>query len=111
MGLKRTGGNTDPVAVALAKKFNYDFVNFKYHDAVFVHRNYRQIYGFAPPYDEFDCYHKSFIMSNGVPIEKTRRWFYELANEQAQAEIFQFMVRHSLAASAGRYAFPFHLSY
>jgi len=89
----------------------YDFVSFGYHDAIFVNRNYRHAYDFTPPMDEFDCYHKAFIMSNGVPIRMTRKWFYEAKNDHAISEIFQHMVTHSLNGTDGKYAFPFGLSY
>ena len=98
-------------AVDKMRSAGYDFVSFGYHDAYFVHRNFREIYGFATPFDEFDCYHRAFIASNGVPIGKTRRWFYEASLEQGASEIFEHMVRHSLRWSGGKHAFPFHLSY
>ena len=41
-----------------------------------VHRSLRGVYNYAAPYDEFDCFHKAFIVSNGVPIKFTRDLFY-----------------------------------
>ncbi|CAD7962714.1 unnamed protein product [Amoebophrya sp. A25] len=98
-------------AVARMRKAGYLFVTFGYHDAYFVHRKYASAYNFRAPYDEYDCYHGGFIMSNGVPIEKTREWFYRSSRERAQSEIFTHMVSHSLKNTQGKYAFPFFLSY
>ncbi|CAD7951717.1 unnamed protein product [Amoebophrya sp. A25] len=98
-------------AVNIMAKWGYELVLFEYHDAIFVHKRFKQIYGFTTPFDEFDCYHKSFVMSNGVPIRSTRKWFYEVSPEQGAAEIFQHMIKHALPASNGKFAFPFTLSY
>ena len=93
------------------QKHGYDFLGFGYHDAIFVNRAYRHAYDFTPPMDEFDCYHKAFIMSNGVPMELTRRWFYDLPNDEALAEIHQHMSMHSFNATKNQVSFPFTLSY
>lgn len=94
-------------AIATMSRHGYDFVTFAFHDAIFVNRAYRGIYGFTTPVDEFDCYHKAFIMSNGVPLPKTRRWFYEVDAEEGLGEIFAHMVNHSMNEAG--YPFPFTL--
>eukprot|EP00392_Amoebophrya_sp_AT5.2_P006062 g6072.t1 len=98
-------------AVHTMRQYGYHFLTFGYHDAYFVQEKYRHLYDFKPPYDEFDCYHKAFVMMNGIPIEKTRDWFYRRSLEEGRADIFQFMVRHALENTDGRTAFPFQLSY
>eukprot|EP00392_Amoebophrya_sp_AT5.2_P002672 g2677.t1 len=94
-------------AVNFMKKWDYELVLFDYHDAVFVHRNYKQIYGFVTPMDEFDCYHKAFVFANGVSIKQTRKWFYETSTEQGVAEIFQHMVKHSLQQGRNVFVYPY----
>ncbi|CAD7944883.1 unnamed protein product [Amoebophrya sp. A120] len=98
-------------AVSVMATAGYDFVTFGYHDAYFVNHRYREIYNFKAPYDEFDCFHKAFITMNGILIRQTRDWFYRLPVENAHAEIFKHMVKHSLTNTGGKYAFPFSLSY
>jgi hypothetical protein len=98
------------------KKAGYDLVHFGHHDSIFVNRAYRDAYDFLTPYDEFDCYHRAFISSNGFPIVKTRKWFYQDDKESAFADIFQFLVDYSMRESVSNkteagIAFPFHLSY
>ncbi|CAD7967319.1 unnamed protein product [Amoebophrya sp. A120] len=94
-------------AVNFMKKWDYELVLFEYHDAIFVHKRYKQIYGFTTPTDEFDCFHKAFVFSNGISMKQTRKWFYEVGVEQGLAEIFQQLIKHTL--KNGKFIFPFTL--
>lgn len=98
-------------AVHLMKDINCELVTFKENQALFVHHNYKQIYGFQPPFDEFDCYHKAVVAVDGLSVQQTRKWFYESPVEQGNAEIFQALIKHSLPATGGKFAFPFELKY
>lgn len=93
-------------AIDLLAKFDYDFVTFGAHDAVFVHKPYRRIYNFRTPFDEYDCYDKAFLSSNGFPIRKIRRWFYELGDKYTGiAEISEYINKY--VAKNTRKTFPF----
>jgi hypothetical protein len=97
-------------AVDVMRRHNYDFVAFGFHDAVFVHHSLSRVYSFVTPYDEYDCYHQAFIMSNGIPIRSTRRWFYKMNKYDARIEIFDYLTKYSLQESNYTYAFPFTLA-
>lgn len=96
-------------AIDLLRRFGYDFVAFGGHDAVFTHRSVRSAWlPLQPPMDEFDCYNEAFIAANGIPIQRTRRWFFEVADPQvALPEIWTFFSGWMRANSP--MAFPFAL--
>lgn len=95
--------------VDLLQRFGYDFVAFGGHDAIFTHRSVRQAWSpLKVPMDEFDCYNEAFIAANGIPIDLTRRWFFELSDTQAVLpEIWAFF-SDWMSANARR-LFPFAL--
>jgi len=95
--------------VDLLQRFGYDFIAFGGHDAIFTHSSVRSAWSpLRPPMDEFDCYNEAFIAANGIPIAKTRRWFFELADTQeALPEIWAFFSDWMLENA--RRLFPFAL--
>mmetsp|Transcript_13125 Transcript_13125/g.35941 ORF Transcript_13125/g.35941 Transcript_13125/m.35941 type:complete len:352 (+) Transcript_13125:84-1139(+) len=95
--------------VDLLRRFGYDFVAFGGHDAIFTHSSVREAWHpLRPPMDEFDCYNEAFIAANGIPIGKTRRWFFEMNDTQeALPEIWAFFADW-MQANARR-LFPFAL--
>eukprot|EP00928_Gymnodinium_smaydae_P072546 TRINITY_DN55894_c0_g1_i1.p1 TRINITY_DN55894_c0_g1~~TRINITY_DN55894_c0_g1_i1.p1 ORF type:complete len:369 (-),score=85.63 TRINITY_DN55894_c0_g1_i1:130-1236(-) len=95
--------------VDLMRRFGYDFVAFGGHDALFTHSSVRAAWSpLVPPMDEFDCYNEAFIAANGIPIAKTRRWFFEQNDTQAGLpEIWDFFAGWMQENSPR--AFPFAL--
>ena len=83
-------------------------MTFGFHDALFVHRSLRRVYNYAAPYDEHDCYHKAFIISNGVPVAFTRDLFYRLDFHAGQRLLFDYLAQFALNKT-GRAALPFVL--
>ncbi len=82
-----------------------------------VHRSLRGVYNYAVPYDEFDCFHKAFIVSNGVPVQFTRDLFYRFNYGDGQRLLFDYMAKFSLNKTSygagqhhGPLALPFALS-
>eukprot|EP00971_Amphidinium_carterae_P051386 1012160-Amphidinium_carterae.1 len=62
-------------------RFGFHLLAFGGHDALFVHTSAAAAFApLQPPVDEFDCYNEAFIAANGIPIEKTRRWFFTQSN-------------------------------
>lgn len=80
--------------VQLLRRYGYDLVAFGGHDAVFAHESVRTAFHpYDLPMDEFDCYNEAFIAANGIPIESTRRWFFQLNDTQVGLpEIWKFFV-------------------
>jgi len=70
--------------VDLLRRFGFHLLAFGGHDALFVHTSAAAAFApLQPPVDEFDCYNEAFIAANGIPIEKTRRWFFTQSNVSA----------------------------
>ncbi|CAJ1449627.1 unnamed protein product [Effrenium voratum] len=45
------------------------------------------------PMDEFDCYNEAFIAANGIPVNWTRHWFFQLRDPQVGLpEIWNFFI-------------------
>ncbi|CAE8633031.1 unnamed protein product [Polarella glacialis] len=80
--------------VELLRRYGYDLVAFGGHDAIFTHESVRSAWApHKPPMDEFDCYNEAFIAANGISIDKTRRWFFELNDTQVGLpEVWEFFV-------------------
>lgn len=80
--------------VQLLRRYGYDLVAFGGHDAVFTHESVRSAFlPYDVPMDEFDCYNEAFIAANGIPISRTRRWFFQLSDTQVGLpEIWNFFV-------------------
>jgi len=80
--------------VDLLRRYDYDFLAFGGHDALFAHRSVRDAWHpLKPPMDEFDCYNEAFIAANGIPIERTRHWYFDINDTQAALpEIWDFFV-------------------
>jgi len=95
--------------VQLLRRYGYDLVAFGGHDAVFTHESVRS--AFAPyeiPMDEFDCYNEAFIAANGIPIDRTRHWFFQQKDVQVGLpDIWDFFV-DLMKANSPR-LFPFAL--
>lgn len=96
--------------IDLLRRHGYDFIAFGGHDALFAHRSVRAAWlPLEPPMDEFDCYNEAFIAANGIPIGRTRRWFYGQNDTQAGlAEIWEFFVGW-MQANRAPVVFPFSL--
>eukprot|EP00927_Polykrikos_kofoidii_P073632 TRINITY_DN69654_c0_g1_i1.p1 TRINITY_DN69654_c0_g1~~TRINITY_DN69654_c0_g1_i1.p1 ORF type:complete len:371 (+),score=46.94 TRINITY_DN69654_c0_g1_i1:68-1114(+) len=95
--------------VELLARFGFDFLAFGGHDAVFVHRSYRDAWlPLKPPMDEFDCYNEAFIAANGIDISLTRQWFFDQNDTHAGLqEIWDFFIRWM--QSNAKTLFPFAL--
>ncbi|CAK9030951.1 unnamed protein product [Durusdinium trenchii] len=80
--------------VQLLNRYNYDLVFFNGHDAIFTHEEVRSaFYPHTVPVDEFHCYSEAFIAANGIPINVTRRWFFNMSDvHQGLPEIWRFFV-------------------
>lgn len=78
--------------VELMRRHGYDLVAFGGHDAVFAHSSVRDAWlPRVAPVDEFDCFLEAFIAANGISIDLTRRWFFEVNDtHQGLQEIWDF---------------------
>lgn len=97
--------------VELLRRHGYDFVMFGGHDAIFTHQSVRAAWlPLVPPIDEFECFNEAFIAANGIPVERTRRWFFQLNDTQVGLpEIWDFFAKWMQANSPKM--FPFALRY
>lgn len=95
--------------VDMLKRHGYDLLMFGGHDAIFSHHSIRDTWlPHRPPVDEFSCFNKAFIVANGIPIELTRRWFYQMSDKQAVLpEIYEFFTNWMLTNASQ--LFPFAL--
>lgn len=96
--------------VDLLRRFGYDLVAFGGHDAIFTHSSVRSAwFPLEPPMDEFDCYNEAFIAANGIPIQSTRRWFFELGDPQVGLpEIWDFFASWMQVHSPRLFPFALH---
>lgn len=96
-------------AVSLFGGFGYDLVSFGIHDAFFIDHRFGFVYEDRPPFSEIDCFRKSFVSVNGVPIRNTRRWFFTSAYDDGLREIYAFFENFTRSRNLDINTFPFVL--